>query len=283
MSYWKVLTHDYRPPIQGGEPLFSELPCVLPTVELDCGDSDCAAGWNFVDDLAIGIQIAGLWRTGRPNVFVAVEPSADVIRRGQKLRSSGLTVTRFATDVEIQDAILRFSAPFSPHTEAMAQEQWLWYQAIGRPLRDREAVIAGLRAAIDARNLPWTLKEYPTARDARDAWAAWDARDARDARDAWAAWDAWDARDAWAAWDAWAARDARDARDAWDAWAARDARDAWDAWDAWAALTVQFASRSGWITRNYDVLTVGIRDAYRNGLGVAIPTGENELGWTMEA
>jgi hypothetical protein len=30
------------------------------------------------------------------------------------------------------------------------------------------------------------------------------------------------------------------------------------------------------------VLTVGIRDAYCNGLAIAIPTGPTELGWAIE-
>jgi hypothetical protein len=95
---------------------------------------------------------------------------------------------------------------------------------------------------------------------ARDAW------DARAARDAWVARAAWVTR---AAWVARVARDARDARDAWAAWDARDAR------------TVFYASRMGWIERPADLLTAGIRDAYAAGLGIAIPTGPNELGWAM--
>jgi hypothetical protein len=30
-------------------------------------------------------------------------------------------------------------------------------------------------------------------------------------------------------------------------------------------------------------LTTGIRDAYRHGLEIALPTGPEELGWSMEA
>jgi hypothetical protein len=85
----------------------------------------------------------------------------------------------------------------------------------------------------------------PADIDARDAWAAWVARDARAA---WAAWAAWVARDARAAWAAWAARVARDARAAWDAWDARDARVAWDAWDARDARVARVA-RAAWAAR----------------------------------
>ena len=76
------------------------------------------------------------------------------------------------------------------------------------------------------------------------------------------------ARVAWVAWDAWVAR---------DAWGARGARGAWD------ALAWEFAALSEWTPGDPQKLTTGIRDAYRNGLGIVIPTGPEELGWTMEA
>jgi len=47
-------------------------------------------------------------------------------------------------------------------------------------------------------------------------------------------------------------------------------------------LSVSFAARSGWISHAHDLSTIGIRDAYRNGLATAIPTGPEELGWAMD-
>jgi hypothetical protein len=201
---------------------------------------------------------------------IAVDSVGDVVERGNKCRAASLTLVRRASEDEIRAGLLEFSACFGVHQVAMAEEQWLWYRALGRPERDRPAVVSGLNVALEARGLKWGLREFPSTGAARAAWAA---RAARDARDAWAAWAAWDARAAWAAWAA---------RAAWDAWDARDAWVAWDAWDAWAALTVQFAVRSAWISRPNDVLTVGIRDAYYHGLGIALPTGPNELGWAMD-
>jgi len=135
-----------------------------------------------------------------------------------------------------------------------------------------------LRAALDARGLSeWTVKRFPSA---RNAWSARDAQDAWSARAAWDAWSARDAQDAWIAWIAWSARAAWDAVvawDAWDAWSARAARGAKD------ALGWEFSALSEWTPGDPQKLTVGIRDAYRNGLGIALPTGPKELGWTMEA
>ena len=67
-----------------------------------------------------------------------------------------------------------------------------------------------------------------------------------------------------------------------DARAARDARVARVARVAWAALTVEYAALMGWTNDDPDLLTTGIRDAYAAGLAVAVPTGENELGWAMK-
>jgi hypothetical protein len=294
-TFYKILTHDLRPPLQGGDPLpIDKLPYETEAVVLDAGPASCAPGWHSVGDLATGFRIAGLWRTGRPARVFEVEPSDDVVERNEKFRSSKLTFARELDLEGIEKGVHDLSKPFGRYRRGMVSEQMAWYVALGRPEHDPERVEAGLQKALKARGLRWDLKRYGAARAARDAWAAWDARDAWDAwaaraaRDAWDARAAWDARDARDAWDAWAARAARDARAAWDAWAARAAWDAWaarDAWDAraaWDALTVTYAAKQGWGDHKPSLLTAGLRDAYHCGLGIAIPTGPNELGWAMD-
>jgi hypothetical protein len=263
---WKVLTHDWRPPVQGGDPVCDgRLPVTLPTVRLDTGRSECApgtTGWYFSSDLATAVGIAGLWPNGRPARGLLVTPSSDAIVRGSKRRAASLTLEREATESEWEMAIRELSGRFSfgEHQERMVSEQLAWRRALARPLRDPAAVEACLRIALQARGLDWTLKQYPDAWDARSSRAvgtAWDARP----RAAWAAWDARSSRAAWAAWAAWAAR---------------------SSWDAGAALTVCFTSLAG-LTPQYqpEQCTVGLRDAYEAGLEIAIPTGPNELGWAM--
>ena len=278
MIGWKILTSDFRPPVQSGDPLFDgkTFPRLLPSVELDQSDRECGRGWNFVADIETGFKIAGLWRSGKPNAVIQIEAEG-AIRRRDKLRARSLTLLRHATDDEIHAALLRFSKPFGAHQEAMAEEQWLWWQALKRPSYDARKVEAYLREALVSRALDWKLKQFSDAGAARAAWDAWDARDAWAAWSAGAAWGAWSAGAARAAWDAWSAGGARAAGDAWDPWAAGAS------WDAGDALTVSFAARSGWIELKHDHLTVGIRDAYRNGLAIAVATGTNELGWAMEA
>jgi hypothetical protein len=240
---FKAFTHDLRPPVQGGEPIWDgTLPYLLPKVRVDRSAKECAAGWNFAREAHVALRIAGLWPDGRPSRLFAVEAAGEVVERGEKLRTASLTITHELGLGEIKEAVAAFSAVFAPHVEWMSIEQLEWRAALGRPVRDPAAVEAGLREALDARDLQWTLRRFDSPRDAWAAWAAWDARDARDARDAWAAWDAW---------------------------------------DAWAALTLAFAARQGWVKSDAMLLTRGLREAYRNGLEMALPTAPNELGLVL--
>lgn len=52
---------------------------------------------------------------------------------------------------------------------------------------------------------------------------------------------------------------------------------------AWDALTVTFAALNGWMERSADLLTAGLRDAYRQGLSIAFPVAAETLGWAMDA
>jgi hypothetical protein len=299
---FKILTHDYKPPIQGGEPLLTasqRLPLALPTVPLDTSNSECGAGYNYCRDLVTAARIAGYWKTGRPAKCFVVEAGTDAIERGNKRRSSTLTLLREATHEELLGSMGQNVSWVGPHTEYLAQHQMDWYTALGRPNYNKDLVIRGLQTALATRGLNWQLKEY---RDARDARAAWDARDTRaawGARDTWAVWDAraaWDTRDTRDAWDAWyarAARAARAARDTWDAWdtrAAWDARGAWDAWGARAAWDAYYACtlcasvlRFGLTGYDHNHLSTGLLESYTNGLDVAFPTKKDELGFVMSS
>ena len=267
---WKVLTHDLRLPVQGGEPVFDgKLPYVLSPAAVDDSPADCAAGWNACASPETALRIAGIWPNGRPARLFHVETGAEVVGRGNKLRAAAWTITAEATEDEVRAAIRALSAPFGDLADEITEEQLAWRAALARPGHDAAAVEAGLRTALKTRRLSaWTTRSFACAEDAWAAWAAWAARDALAAGDARAARGAWDA------WAAWAARDAWDAWDARDAWAARAAG------DAWAAITAWYAAKRGWVQT--DPLTTGIRDAYTAGLGVAIPTGPDELGWAME-
>ena len=174
--YWKVLTHDYRPPLQGGAPLCDGLtwPVVLPTVPLDRSASECGigGGWHFTRDIETALEIAGIWPTGWPSAVVAVDPHGDIVERAGKCRAASLTLLRCATDTEIADAITRFSAVFAPHQEVMAREQVAWRGALARPFRNPDEVEIALRVALKVRGLDWTTKRFTTAWAARDAWDA---------------------------------------------------------------------------------------------------------------
>ena len=91
MTAFKIITHDYRPPLQGGDPIWdgSTLPFTLPKVKLDTSREECAGGWNYTTSLAAAMRIAGLWRDGYPAVCFVVKPSADAIERGDKKQTAG--------------------------------------------------------------------------------------------------------------------------------------------------------------------------------------------------
>ena len=70
MIAYKVLTHDFRPPIQGGDPVLPAgvtFPYQLPMVEADASDAECGAGWNACANIETAIRIAGEWPDGRPS------------------------------------------------------------------------------------------------------------------------------------------------------------------------------------------------------------------------
>ena len=224
MIGWKVLTHDYRPPVQGGSPLFTTLPesWVSPVVSVDLSAKECGVGWNFCRSAATAFRIAGLWPNGRPSTLFAVTDAEHLVERADKCRAASISM-RPATATECADAIWEHCQSFGTHQRAMADAVWAWGRALGRRDPQPSRIESDLTACLKARGLPWSLKRYPAARDA---------------------WDAWDAR------------------------------------DAWAALTWRFAALNGWVTGSPDKYD-GLRDAYLHGLAIALPTGPDELGYSL--
>ena len=180
---YKIVTHDLRSPLRGGEPLWDgTLPRELPRVTLDRSDANCGSGWHYCESPADAAIIAGLWPDGRPARLFEVEPLGEHVTRGNKSRAEGL---RILSELPISVAVEPLSEAFDDaHRDRMIREQLAWHAALARPRRSVAAVEAGLRGALDARSLNWQLRRFEDAWDAwaaRDAWAAWDARAARDA------------------------------------------------------------------------------------------------------
>lgn len=153
---YKVLTHKFCSPIQGGGPIWDgkTLPFTLPKVKLSKSQVECDAGWNYVEDMATGLSIAGFWPDGWPAVVVEIEPSKDAIARGNKRRASQLTIMRQLDDETIYGAIRALSVRwFGDIDMEMAEEQIAWFKALGRPYWNEKAVEEGLTLALKTRGL----------------------------------------------------------------------------------------------------------------------------------
>ena len=138
--FYKIFTHDFCSPLQGGKPIWDgSLP-----FKLDTSETECSYGWNFTDDLAKGFEIAGMWPNGRPSCVTIIEPSEDLIQRGNKWRSSSGKIVRFATEVEIAQGIESFSRVFTGFEKEMTGEQIAWRYALGRPENNEAAVLLTL-------------------------------------------------------------------------------------------------------------------------------------------
>jgi len=278
MTNYKVFTSDLCSPIQGGSPVWDGmLPYTAPVVELDKSQDACAVGWNFCRRASTALKIAGIWPNGYPSRLFEVEPIGDVIERGDKCRSAQITIVREVTD--LRPAIEELSAPFGAHKDEMVEEQLKWRESLSRPQYDPEKVEDGLRLALGKRGLAgWTMRRFKNARafsgacNTSYAWAA---------RSSWSARSSWKYMSALSDWDSWYSWSARAA---WYDWSYSSDMAAWadlTASDARYALTVFYSSKMSWIKQPADLMTVGIRDAYLNGLEIAIPTGKKELGWAM--
>ena len=269
MKYYKVLTYDLRSPIQGGDPIWDgDIPVTLPEVSVDMSDACCGQGWNFCRKAHTALQIAGLWPDGRPSRLFIVEPTVTVIERGNKCRAAQIRIVEEIIDLQPHVRALTETFVDAEYVDNMVQQQMQWMEALSRPKRDESAVITGLKQALDAKKLSWSVRKFDNARDVWEAWYDWNTWYARDA---WNASDAWAARDAWYARDVWAFRAAR------NPWADRAARDARN------ALLVVHAVSCGWLKVDdpADFSIIDIRDIYKNGLDLAIPTGRNVLGFAM--
>jgi hypothetical protein len=265
---YKVLTHDYCPPLRGGDPVWDGKRKMLPKVELDTGEKECGAGWNFCKEPHDALRIGGMWPDGYSSVLLRVRGGKDTIERGCKLRSSQLSILEVCSEDEVREAVRVLSELFGEYAEVMVESQMAWWRALARPHWDVATVEASLCTALDARGLPgWKLCRCDTG---REVWDRYDRSYTLAARDAWYARAV---RAAWAAWDA------QDARAAWDTWTARST--VWDVRDAWYALTVQLPSLAGRTEHDPMLLTTGLRDAYGHGLSVAVPVGPRTLGWAM--
>ena len=251
---YKVLTHDYRPPLQGGKPLFDGAPgCVLPTVPVDMDNAvECGrSGWHYSTDVPTALQIAGLWPGGHPSTVWEFEPLGKRKEAsGIKSRAESGRFVRQLSEDEVSLYVRALTEQWAgDHTDRLVASQMEWRRALGRPGRDAPAVEHGLRLTLDARGLTALLRRcYAVPVDWTEPWT-------------------WTTSAIIATHDAWeyAPHIAKCCRHTWR-FSGTTRRNSRDARDARNALALETAAVMGWINDNPDLLTTGIRDAYTAGL-----------------
>lgn len=271
---YKAFTHDLRPPIQGGRPVWDgSLPYQLPTTRVDTSNSECGVGWNACLSTNDILKIVGLWPDGRPTRIFSVETDTQVYTRVNKTRATTWTITKEITDFEPIIRDFWKDKGLNTILDGLVQEQLLWREALSRKTFNQEVVHESLNIALQIRNLSWTCKKYKSP---VNVWEAWDAQIIQ------TRWDQRASQDAWLGWLARRGEVPHDAHGAsWadgDIWDEKDKRAVHDARDA---LTYYIASSMNWVSRDPYFLTTGIRAAYSAGLALAVPIGPNELGWAM--
>jgi hypothetical protein len=105
---FKILTHDWRPPAQGVDPVVrhaADLAITLPSTELDTSSTEYGAGSHYCATLSQAARTSGFWPNGRPARCVSVLAGEDAIDRGASRRASVLTITALCTDEEIRTAM----------------------------------------------------------------------------------------------------------------------------------------------------------------------------------
>jgi hypothetical protein len=292
---WKVLTYDFRPPHQidcspicDGE----TWPVGLPYVDVELpGEEYGWHGWGFCSSIEEALLNGGLWPSGRPSIVVAVKPVGRIADHFGVLQAESLRLIRPASSAEIEEGIRRLSVPFAPHAEVMAQEQIAWREALARPGDDVVLIEKGLRMALKARGLDWELRKFPNgARAVQTAYGALEERLGSILSHSWRRFPAWSHVQPKADQGPWS-DDAWSVQGAWGNWVVEAWRDKgadstndcgiWSAWDAREALIVYYAALRGWTRCDPVLLTTGLRDAYSNGLGIALPVGDRQLGWCI--
>jgi hypothetical protein len=257
-------------------------------------------GWEAFDTISKALDY-GLWTNGWPTRLFEVEPNCALVERGDGYLSLSWHVIRECSEAEINFSIRNGFDIFGNYEREMAESQILWREAIRRPFSDSGRVGDCLREAFKVRGLyGWHLRQFDTIHPSW-GWGAFDYSDkSKKIRDAWDVTNVWsDLVNSGIPLD----------KDLWEFMKEEEAKKLnwtlfhcynrlWDdryvsqvdypyplqhftAWAARDALSIEYASMRGWVQCDSQLLTTGIREAYKHGLALAYPTGPNELGYAM--
>jgi len=287
MLGYKVLTHDFRVPYYDTYPLFNdaqEFPFTLPAhiqwkeqVQHKKGCmfyckpySPLEVAWSIYDTPENALRAAGMWPDGYPSRLFQINSTYESC----KIESGCLgnyVDKRFSVlkELDVNSVIEKVSSSiFSFDVERLTKEQILWRDALSRPYGDPKRVKEELEKAVKYRNLDFQTMQFSNSR------LLWDAYLARG--DLWSKGEKWDTPVRRLIYKACPMEFSE-----WEAYYARTTNDQLAGRSAERSLRCCHTSGLKLIDYPCDFLTVGIRDAYKYGLGVVIPIDEKFLGWTM--
>lgn len=289
---WKILTRQHRLPAPGSPRVWDgRHDAVLKPIE-----QESSVGVLFHLTLVDAFRLSGLWPMGWPSVAVRVSASAltGVSECERMFFSPAVRVVAQASEAEIMEVFNESGSVSLAGPGELAAEQRRWRLSLSRPSRAALRVQRHLQNALAHRGLAhWSLREFS---DARDVWTAWKEFAARSPAEAEAAREDFGIRTAfaarkalmaenllpsWRAWDPWTTPDGEYRPDASTEAFNRDLCAARASYSAHFGLTVYLASLYGLVHTASDHLTLGLRDAYTDGLEIAFPIDASTLGWAM--
>ena len=257
MKGYKGLTQELLSPVTYEGPMFDDGP---PAIVL--GKAEREDGVLFWKTLPGAIRFCGLWPCGRPARFFSIKADGAHLD-GSIFRSKSLVILQELREAEVENAIFAISKAFGGVQRKIAESQVKWRRALSAPHHDSDVVVERLEEALEARRLPWGIREFETAQEMREAF------------NSYAALQSWQSPDFVSSPDTGYLLSAVFQR-ALDLWSIHDGDN-----HVTQALFFELSSLLGETDGPPEILTAGIRDAFEYGLEAVLPVGEDDLGYSM--
>lgn len=269
MSYYKLFTHNFQSLTQGDDPFWDGSTPHEIKLEADISEKNFIEEWGIRRQGAETFIEESLWKNTKPNrLFVLGEPIIKVTNIAYKYT---WTILREVQGKELYKIFQYLYAPFLMLREKLIQEIIEWRTALTRPNYNKDTVIKELKKTLEVRELKIGLKEYKKVSDLladRVAYPAIHAEQWYSCSNSYEIFEKVRQQN----WEQY-----REIDLLMDTW--RDP-DSWGE-DIFEALRHWFIVKAGLMQGPSNLLTIGLRDAYKAGLHIINPVKSGALGWTM--